>query len=199
MNTAEFETNLRETLAHRAAGVPAAAGDRLRRRTYRPRTHGRAALATAVTGGAAAVAAGAALAVTALAPASQPASHQSYSTQAWTVSKDSNGDIVVLYWSPRDPAGLEAKLRAYGVPSSVTVGHINPACHHYTGPVLKHGQMGGAVSKPGSGRPSRLVIDPSDIPPGAGLEIAVNIPHHGGFGSLVGLVQATQACTGTGS
>jgi hypothetical protein len=196
MNTDEFEENLRETLAHRAAGVPASAGDRLRQRTYRPRAHGRAALATAVTAGAAAVAAVAALAVTALAPASSPASHQSRTTQAWTVSKESNGDIVVLYWSLRDPAGLEAKLRAYGVPSSVTVGHINPACHRYTGPVLKHGQMGGRVSAPGSDRPSRLVIDPSDIPPGAGLQIAVNIPDHGGVMGLTGVVQATPACTG---
>ena len=190
MNTDEFEGNLRETLAHRAAGVPASASDRLRQRTYRPRAYGRAARATAVTAGAAAAAA---LAVTALAPASEPASHQSDATQAWTVSKESNGDIVVLYWSLRDPAGLEAKLRSYGVPSSVTVGHINPACHRYTGPILKHGQMGGAVSAPGSDRPSRLVIDPSDIPPGAGLQIAVNIPDHGG---VIGVVQATPACTG---
>lgn len=198
MNTNELEDNLRETLAHRAAGVPAAAGDRLRQRTYRPRAHSRGTLVTAVTAGAATVAAVTALAVTTLSPASHPASHQSHAvTQAWTVSKESNGDIVVLYWSLRDPAGLEAKLRSYGVPSSVTVGHLNPACHRYTGPILKHGQTSEGVSAPGSDKPSRLVIDPSDIPQGAGLQIAVQIPDHGGVMGLTGLVQATPACTGS--
>ena len=198
MNTNELEDNLRETLAHRAASLPPGVGDRLRQRAYRPRAHSRGALATTVTAGAAAVVAVTALAVTSLAPASQPANHQSHAvTQAWTVSKESNGNIVVLYWSLSDPGGLEAKLRSYGVPSSVTVGHTNPACHRYTGPILKHGRMGGGVSAPGSDKPSRLVIDPSDIPQGAGLEIAVAIPDHGGTMGLAGLVQATPACTGS--
>jgi hypothetical protein len=56
--------------------------------------------------------------------------------------------------------------------------------------------MGGGASAPGSDRPSRLVIEPSDIPPGAGLQIAVNIPDHGGELGLTGIVQATPACTG---
>ena len=86
-----------------------------------------------------AVAAGAALAVTTLAPAShqatpqagrQPAAHLA----AWTVTKLAGGDISVTIRELKDPAGLQGALRADGVPASVTfAGQLNPACRPYPG------------------------------------------------------------------
>jgi hypothetical protein len=86
-----------------------------------------------------AVAAGAALAVTTLAPAShqatpragrQPAAHLA----AWTVTKLADGDVSVTIRELKDPAGLQGTLRADGVPASVTfAGQLNPACRPYPG------------------------------------------------------------------
>jgi hypothetical protein len=91
------------------------------------------------TTGTLAVAAGAALAVTTLAPAShqatpqarrQPAAHLA----AWTVTKLAGGDISVTIRQLKDPAGLQSALRADGVPASVTfAGQLNPACRPYPG------------------------------------------------------------------
>jgi hypothetical protein len=47
VNTDAFETDLRQALARQAAAVPAAAGERVRQRNYRPRVHSRAAVAGA--------------------------------------------------------------------------------------------------------------------------------------------------------
>jgi hypothetical protein len=86
-----------------------------------------------------AVAAGTALAVATLAPAShqatphagrQPAAHLA----AWTVTKLAGGDISVTIRELKDPAGLQGALRAEGVPASVTfAGQLNPACRPYPG------------------------------------------------------------------
>ena len=86
-----------------------------------------------------AVAAGAALAVTTLAPADhqatpqagrQPAAHLA----AWTVTKLADGGISVTIRQLKDPAGLQGALRADGVPASVTfAGQLNPACRPYPG------------------------------------------------------------------
>ena len=96
-----------------------------------------------------AVAAGAALAVTTLAPAShqatpqagrQPAAHLA----AWTVTKLADGDVSVTIRELKDPAGLQGTLRADGVPASVTfAGQLNPACLPYPG-----GQFRGPRSHP---------------------------------------------------
>jgi hypothetical protein len=86
-----------------------------------------------------AVAAGAALAVTALAPASHQAgkqvSHQPDARlAAWTVAQLANGDISITIRELEDPAGLQSTLRADGVPASVTFsGQQNPACQAYPG------------------------------------------------------------------
>ena len=98
-----------------------------------------------------AAAAGAALAVTALTPAShQPspvASHQASPVAshpvgrqpaaqlaAWTVSKLATGNISVTIREFKDPAGLQSTLRADGVPASVTfASQQNPACGPYPG------------------------------------------------------------------
>jgi hypothetical protein len=86
-----------------------------------------------------AVAAGAALAVTTLAPASHQATPQAgrqpvARLAAWTVTKLADGDISVTIRQLKDPAGLQGALRADGVPASVTfAGQLNPACRPYPG------------------------------------------------------------------
>lgn len=51
---------------------------------------------------------------------------------AWTVASQPNGSIQVTVSELRDPAGLQSKLRADGIPASVTFsGEANPACHGY--------------------------------------------------------------------
>ncbi len=74
--------------------------------------------------GAMALAAGAAVAVTALLPASPSGSHQPshpvhVQLAAWTVVKRADGTILVRIREFRDRAGLQRKLRADGVPVSV--------------------------------------------------------------------------------
>ena len=98
----------------------------------RARRHRR--MIPAVTG-TLAVAAGAALAVTALGPASHQASRQPTARlAAWTVTKLADGDISVTIREMKDPAGLQSTLRADGVPASVTLlDQQNPACQPYPG------------------------------------------------------------------
>ena len=85
--------------------------------------------------GAAVVAVGAVLAVTALLPASHPASHQPrVQLAAWTVTRQPGGIIHVTIRELRDPAGLQAELRADGVPASVSFGNgQQTACRPYPG------------------------------------------------------------------
>jgi hypothetical protein len=97
------------------------------------------------------VAAGAALAVAALTPASHPAGHvtggvaggvagypasrqPAVQLTAWTVTRLADGNISVTIRELRDPAGLQSTLRAHGVPASVTfASQQNPACQPYPG------------------------------------------------------------------
>jgi len=150
--------------------------------------------------GALAVLAAAALAVTALLPASHPSGAQ---LAAWTVAQRPDGTIYVTIRQLRDPAGLQAKLRADGVPASVTFfGGQNPSCHAYpkASPALTK-----RVISPyhGSGRRyTVLVIHPSALPGNAGVLISasqVRHPGHGGaaIATLAGLVQASPPCTGS--
>src|SRR5579863_8825183 len=87
-----------------------------------------------------AVAGGAALAVSTLAPASPHATHQAgrrpaaTHLAAWTVTKLADGKVSVTIRALEDPAGLQGTLRADGVPASVTFrNQPNPACRSYPG------------------------------------------------------------------
>jgi hypothetical protein len=87
-----------------------------------------------------AVAAGAALGVTMLALPSPQATAQAghrpgpLHLAAWTVTKLPDGNISVTIRELTDPAGLQATLRADGVPASVTFrNQQNPACRPYPG------------------------------------------------------------------
>ena len=111
-----------------------------------------------------------------------------------------------------DPAGLQRTLRADGVPASVTfTGQQNPACQPYPHrhrPALqpfgpRADPLGGSrfVNHPKDAynTPDALVIHPSALPSGAGLQIwtsgtpgaADNFQLH------VSLVKASPQCTGS--
>jgi hypothetical protein len=156
--------------------------------------------------GAAVVAAGTVLAVTALLPASHPASHQPrIQVAAWTVVKQPGGTINVTIRELRDPAGLQATLRADGVPASVSFGNGQQTpCRSYPGggfmtnadPALINN-----VFPPGP--PSAAVsIRPSALPSGTGVLLAFLQRSHPQpdqpFIQLeAAVVQASQQCTGS--
>jgi len=166
--------------------------------------------------GAVAVAAGAAVAVTALLPVGHPADAQ---LAAWTVSRQANGTIYVTIRELRHAAGLQDTLRADGVPASVTFGsEPNPSCQEYPG---KWDLSTSGIQGSG-GTPYILAIDPSALPNGAGVQIGgkfafqYSIPGHPGMLYIsprlpsktpvsgvvrvpvigIGLVQASPQCTG---
>ena len=119
-----------------------------------------------------------------------PASVPGARLAAYAVSRRADGSIQVSFFGEmRDPAGLQRMLRADGVPVSVTfIGQQNPACRVIPGPVLNgKPQQPAALNRVVSwGPPSKgpktptknaplqyMIIHPSALPPGTGLQIAV--------------------------
>jgi hypothetical protein len=144
--------------------------------------------------GALAVAAAAALAVTALLPASHQAGRQPPAQlAAWTVSKQADGTITVIVRQLRDPAGLQRRLRADGVPASVTCfGHQPRSCHRY--PRMSAVLMAEVFG--GHGPP--LVIRPGALPHGAGIQLNPgHYPRGAPIALAAGLVRASPGCTGS--
>jgi hypothetical protein len=181
--------------------------------------------------GAMAVMAGTALAASALAPSGHPASQSGHPVShprtaqlaAWTVAKQANGDIKVTIRQLSDPSGLQSTLRADGVPASVTfLTQHDPSCRPYpmTQGVFK--SIYQAQSAAGSGT-TVLIIHPSALPSGAGVQIGAAVGQQAGDRGLqqadgnqtihrpvhrvaarahsasirVGLVYASQQCTGS--
>lgn len=148
-----------------------------------------------------AAAAGAAVAVTALlaaSPASHPASRQpGAQLTAWTVAKQPGGDVSVTIRQLYYPAGLQRKLRADGVPASVTfdAGHPYPSwCRAYpAGRALLR-----KVFPPHPGAPTAaIVIRPSALPAGTGVYLNDSSNPYGYTGIGLGLVHASKRCTGS--
>jgi hypothetical protein len=150
-----------------------------------------------------ALALAAALALTTLAPASH---HPRVQLAAWTVVTQPGGTVLVTIRELRDPAGLQRTLRADGVPATVTfLNQQNPACHPWPGAALygMHTPAGNTlfsqVFPPNPGPPGVIVIRPSALPSGGGVQLAA------GFGRAprafiaigAGLVQASPECTGS--
>jgi hypothetical protein len=158
-----------------------------------------------------ALAVAAALAVTTLAPASHQASHHpGVQLAAWTVVTQPGGNVSVIIRELRDPAGLQRRLRADGVPATVTsLNQLNLACHPWPGAAL-HGMSTPAgnalfnkVFPQDPGAPANvIVIRLSALPHGGGVQLAAGFsPHPPPGGASVrigaGLVQASPQCTGS--
>jgi hypothetical protein len=171
---------------------------------------------------AAAVAVSVALPAGNLAAAGHPASGSHLA--AYTVSRQADGTIQVAFFGVmRHPAALQRTLRADGVPASVTfIGQQNPACQAYPAPgpqpfgrYLKHhhkifaGPLSRVLGSPFHSTPE-MIIHPSALPSGAGLQIAVMRgippgpagpwPYPKGSGhpvTEVSLVKASPQCTGS--
>ncbi len=135
---------------------------------------------------------------------------------AWTVTRQADGAIRVTFREATDAAGLQRTLRADGVPVSVTfTGRQNPACQPYpssgsqTQPSPGQpfgGPMAGVVSrdflhnpKQAYTTPYALVIHPSALPSGAGLQIWTSGTPGAAdnFQLGVNLVLASPQCTGS--
>jgi hypothetical protein len=228
MNDNEVSTAVRESVADIHSTTPVAQiisrGRAVRARRRIP------GVAGALT-----VAAAAALAVTALLPSSHPGllssahpgqaspghpgSHPaSVRLAAWTVVRQANGEIDVTINQLKDPAGLQATLRADGVPATVSFNGtlLSASCQGYSASTS-------TLNAVFQGHSTYLAIDPSALPSGTGVAIADepgaglptlsgNIPTHGGTppvrpsvpplstaidGPLaVGLVYTSPQCTG---
>jgi hypothetical protein len=181
--------------------------------------------------GAMAVTAGMALAVTALASSGHPASQSGHPASrpliarlaAWTVAKQANGDIKITIRELRDPSGLQSTLRADGVPANVSSStQPNPSCQPYPQTQALFASIYRAQERVGSGN-TVLVIHPSALPSGAGVQIGASADgrtgdgsprqvagnqtvhqpvHHAAAGAgntalRLGLVYASQQCTGS--
>ena len=145
-----------------------------------------------------AAAAGAAAAVTALLPASHPASHHpGAQLMAWTVVKQPGGDIAVTIRELYNPAGLQRKLRAEGVPASVTFN----AAHRYPPWCRAYPAARAVVRKvfpPHPGAPTAaIVIRRSALPTGTGMYLNDTSNPYGYLGLSAGLVHASKRCTGS--
>jgi hypothetical protein len=142
-----------------------------------------------------ALVAGAVVAVTTLLPASHQASNQPrVQLAAWTVVKQADGTVSVTIRELRDPAGLQRRLRADGVPASVTFfGQLPRSCQRYP---VGTARINGVFTVRHPGRFPVMVIHPSALPHGAG--VAINPPARPPFIRVaIGLVHASPQCTGS--
>jgi hypothetical protein len=148
-----------------------------------------------VAGGVAGVA-GVAVAAAVLMPSShQPGHPVSAQLAAWTVTRQAGGNIYVTVRQLRDPAGLQTTLRADGVPASVTFyGKQNPSCRAFPASQALIIQVFPSPAHPAP--PPRVVIHPSALPGGAGVQLEGNFQPRG-IGMRVALVQSSQQCTGS--
>ena len=170
MNDTELSTSVRDSVAEIHAATPVEAiisrgrGVRARRRIP-------------VAAGALTVAAVAALAVTALVPAghlglvpsgrpglaspgTRGSSHSNrVQLAAWTVAERANGDIDVTINQLKDPAGLQATLRADGLPVSVSFSGpiVGGSCQPYTA-------SRGTLRTVAQFHSDSFAIDPSALP-----------------------------------
>lgn len=135
--------------------------------------------------GALTVAAGTALAVTAVVSAGHPGlvsaghpglvssghpgSHPaSVRLAAWTVARQANGDIDVTINQLKDPAGLQATLRGDGLPVTVSFSGptmLSASCQPYQA-------SGNTLTEVAQFHRDYLAIDPSALPSGIGVAIS---------------------------
>lgn len=94
----------------------------------------------------------------------------------------------------RDPSGLQHTLRADGIPASVTFfGRVPRSCQRYP---VDTTQLNNVFTERHAGRFPVMVIHPSALPDGAGVEI--NPPDQQPVTRVaIGLVHASPQCTGS--
>ena len=188
MNDSELITAVRASFAgvHSDTGVEQIVS---RSRTVRARRR------VPVLAAALAVAAGAAVGMTALTPAQHQASRPpGAQLAAWTVVKRADGTVSVTLRQLRDPAGLQRTLRADGVPATVTFfGGTTPrSCQRYPVNVALINRV--FTGRTVGGFPV-MIIHVSALPHGAGVQI--NPPDQQPIRRVaIGLVRATPSCTG---
>ncbi len=209
MNDDELMTAVRDSFTgvHSATSV-----EQIVRRSRTVRTRRRIA---SMVGGLAVTVAGA-IAVTTLLVGHQPGRPATAQLAAWTVTKHADGSITVTFRELRDLAGLQRMLRADGVPASVTLfGKQNPTCRPYPPgqPRSETRRQTIIIATLGGKGPSNLVIssaftsnsviiDPSALPSGVGLQIGAGpVRSLGGgpefFPIWAGLVRTSPHCTGS--
>ena len=178
-----------------------------------------------VLAGAVAVVAAAAFAITSLLPGSHQAGPQpTAQLAAWTVTRQADGSIRVTIRELSNPAGLQNKLRADGVPASVTlIGQQNSSCRRYPASpgllrrvispsfeVLPAPHQGPPANMPGEalGLVVVVLIHPSALPSGVGVQLATTftmqppVVSNGSVENVAhgdaeqGLVYASTQCTG---
>jgi hypothetical protein len=220
MNDDELMTAVRESFADVRSATEL---DRIVGRSNTVRTRRRVTAVAAGLGAAAAAAVAVGVVLPASLPAagrptagrptaSHPASRPGVQLVAWTVIRQTDGSIKVTFREAADAAGLQRTLRTDGVPASVTFnGHKNAACQAYTSGGRPAFWPFGPSTGPISGRsfshdprsayttPYALVIDPSALPAGAGLQIWVSGTPGAAdnFQLNVSLVRASPQCTGS--
>jgi hypothetical protein len=151
----------------------------------------------------------------ALLPASRQASHPAHAQlAAWTVVKQADGTIFVKIRELRDPAGLQATLRADGVPASVVFYPGRPAAgqsawafvHFKNNPCQEYSGGESQAQNVLTGQHPLQVgftVHPSAIPSGAGVQIVANSnvgyypQQQGPMALFEWLVQASPQCTGS--
>jgi hypothetical protein len=197
MITDELENELRGVFARAGADitVPPQVRQRLLQREYHPARFARW-LRAGMAAAAVTLAATAAITVTALLPAGHPASPPQPGAQlaAWTVVRHGDGTVTVTIRQLRDPAGLQRRLRADGIPASVTFcGQLPRSCQRYAG--LSQALVNRVFSGRQQGRFPVMVIHPAALPHGAG--VAINPPDQPPVVRVaIGLVHASPRCTG---
>jgi hypothetical protein len=177
MNDDELITSVRESFTGVRSATPA---ERIVSRSRAVRARRR----TPALAGAGAVLAGTALAVTTLVPSGHPGVAGSghpgnplanARLAAWTVHKQANGDIDIHIRQLKNPAGLQATLRADGVPVNVGFNgqSLKGTCQFYP---MNNNVLNAVAEVPSASSAdggTLFVINPSALPAGAGLAMEV--------------------------
>jgi hypothetical protein len=150
--------------------------------------------------GVAAVATAAAVAVATLVPgghqAGSPAGAQ---LAAWTVVKQADGSITVTIRELRDPAALQSRLRADGVPASVISSRQPNPCQGLPWDGRTH-LLSDMITTQRGTEGTVFLVHPAAFPKGAGVQFSASfLRNHGrgGWTISVGPVTASRRCTGT--
>jgi hypothetical protein len=177
MNDDELITSVRESFTGVRSATPV---ERIVSRSRAVRARRR----TPALAGAAAVLAGTAVAVTTLVPSGHPGVEGSRHAAsplanarlaAWTVHKQANGDIDIHIRQLKNPAGLQATLRADGVPVNVGFNgqSLKGTCQFYPMNNNVLNAVAEVTSASSANGGTLFVINPSALPAGAGLAMEV--------------------------